>query len=77
MKPNTKKIEKIKNLENLEKITNILFSNKRKMINKSIKKIFNIEQIDVIKKNLDLKGRPSELRPEKYYELTKYFESLL
>ena len=76
LKPNTKKFEKIKNLENLEKITNILFSNKRKMINKSIKKIFNIEQLEVIKKNLDLKCRPSELRPEKYYELTKYFESL-
>ena len=77
LKPNTKKFEKIRNLENLEKITNILFSSKRKMINKSIKKIFNIEQLDVIKKNLDLKRRPSELRPEKYYELTKYFESLL
>ena len=30
---------KIKKIENLEKITNILFSNKRKMINKVIKKI--------------------------------------
>ena len=27
---------KIKNLENLEKITNIFFSNKRKMINKNL-----------------------------------------
>ena len=46
------------------------------MINKTIKKIFNIRELEVIKKNLDLKCRPSELRPEKYYELTKYFESL-
>jgi len=76
LKPNSKKLYKINNLENLEKITNILFSNKRKMINKSIKKIFNNEQLNVIKKNLDLKCRPSELRPEKYYELTKFFESL-
>ena len=30
----------IKNISNLEKITNVFFSNKRKMINKSIKKIF-------------------------------------
>ena len=32
------KIFKIKDLENLERVTNILFSNKRKMINKNIKK---------------------------------------
>ena len=31
---------KIKKIENLEKITNLLFSNRRKMINKNIKKIF-------------------------------------
>ena len=30
---------KIKKIENLEKVTNVLFSNKRKMINKSIKKL--------------------------------------
>ena len=74
-KPNTKKFDKIKNLENLEKITNILFSNKRKMINKSIKKIFNNDQLNSIK-NLDLRCRPSEIKPEKYYEITKFFESL-
>ena len=36
-----KKFNVIKDLENLEKITNILFSNRRKMINKNIKKLFN------------------------------------
>ena len=75
LKPNITRFDKIKNLENLEKITNILFSNKRKMINKSIKKIFNNKQLDVIKKNLDLKCRPSELKPERYYDLTRFFES--
>ena len=35
----------IKNLDNLEKVTNILFSNKRKMINKNIKKILNSSEI--------------------------------
>ena len=30
---------KIKNISNLEKVTNILFSNRRKMINKNIKDI--------------------------------------
>ena len=36
--PKKKISYKIKNIENLEKVTNILFSNKRKMINKNIKK---------------------------------------
>ena len=75
LKPNTKKFEKNKKIENLEKITNILFSNKRKMINKTIKKIFSRDQLNLIK-NLNLTCRPSELEPEKYYELTNFFESL-
>ena len=75
LKPNTKKFDKIKKIENLEKITNILFSNKRKMINKTIKKIFSRDQLNLIK-NLNLTCRPSELEPEKYYELTNFFESL-
>ena len=63
----------IKNLENLEKITNIIFSNKRKMINKSLKKIFDNDELSIIK-DLNLKSRPSDLKPEKYYEITKLFE---
>ena len=35
----------IKNISNLEKVTNILFSNKRKMINKNIKKILTENKI--------------------------------
>jgi len=72
-KPNKKMPNKIKNIENLEKITNILFSNKRKMINKNMKKIFNKNQLDSIK-DLNLKSRPSDLTPEKYYEITEIFE---
>ena len=34
-----KNFYKIKNIKNLEKITNIFFSNKRKMINKNFKRI--------------------------------------
>ncbi len=65
----------IKKIENLEKITNIFFSGKRKMINKKIKKIFNKEKLDLIK-DLNLKSRPSNLKPEKYYEITELFEKL-
>ena len=65
----------IKNIENLEKITNIFFSSKRKMINKKIKKIFNKKNLDLIK-DLNLKSRPSNLKPEKYYEITELFEKI-
>ena len=36
-KPKIKNLYKINKINNLEKITNLLFSNKRKMINKNIK----------------------------------------
>ena len=45
------------------------------MINKTMKKIFNKGQLDSIK-DLDLKSRPSDLKPEKYYEITEIFENL-
>ena len=64
------------NINSLEKITNALFSNKRKMINKSIKKIFvNQNKIGLIK-NLDLKARPSDLKPDKFYKITECFEKI-
>ncbi len=74
-KPNKEMFKKIKNIKNLEKITNMLFSNKRKMINKTMKKIFNKNNLDSIK-DLNLNSRPSDLKPEKYYEITEIFESL-
>ena len=40
-KPKKYEWKKIKNILNLEKITNILFSNKRKMINKGLRKILS------------------------------------
>tara|TARA_X000000368_G_scaffold298419_1_gene237620 strand:- start:472 stop:1254 length:783 start_codon:yes stop_codon:yes gene_type:complete len=69
-----KSITNIKNIDNLEKITNILFSNKRKMINKNIKKVFKKDKLLI--RNLDLQLRPSEIKPEIYYELTKLYEEI-
>ena len=69
-----KSITNIKNIDNLEKITNILFSNKRKMINKKIKKVFKKDKLLI--RNLDLQLRPSEIKPEIYYELTKLYEEI-
>ena len=66
-----KKIEfKIKDLNKLENITGFFFSNKRKMINKTLKKILNDKQIKKIK-NINLKSRPAELQPEIYYKITE------
>ncbi|MFL2852809.1 MAG: 16S rRNA (adenine(1518)-N(6)/adenine(1519)-N(6))-dimethyltransferase RsmA [Candidatus Pelagibacter sp.] len=76
LKPIKKKIHRIKNIENLEKITNILFSNRRKMINKNIIKLFRNDKKNSIFKDLDLKKRPSDIEPEKYYEITELYERL-
>ena len=46
---------KIKNIKTLEKITKILFSNKRKMINKNIKKILNDSEINKLKIKINLR----------------------
>ena len=70
---NTQRIN-IKKILNLEKITNIFFSNKRKMINKNIKKILNENQIKKIP-GLKLNHRPSDLKPEVFYKITELFEN--
>jgi 16S rRNA (adenine1518-N6/adenine1519-N6)-dimethyltransferase len=68
-----KKFTAIKNISNLEKITNILFSNKRKMINKNIKKILNKKQLNQIS-DLKMNLRPSEIEQEIYYNITEIYE---
>ncbi len=72
-KPNKNTMKNIKKLENLELVTNIFFSGKRKMINKSIKKILDKSDIDKIK-SICLTKRPSEIKPEIYYKITELFE---
>ena len=64
----------IKDINNLEKITKILFSKKRKMINKSIKKIIEKNEIKKID-NLNLKLRPEQLHPDVYYKITELYEN--
>ena len=73
-KPKKKNLFNIKNIASLEKVTNIFFSNKRKMINKSIKKILNQKKIDKLK-TLNLMSRPSDLKPEFYYKIAELLES--
>ena len=73
LSPIKKEINKIKNLDNLEMITNIFFSNKRKMIKKNYKKILGKKEI----KNLNLKLRPTDLKSEIYYKITELYEEKL
>ncbi len=74
MKPSKKNQARIKNLDNLEKITNIFFSNKRKMINKNLKKILSKYQLNRFK-DLDLKKRPSDYDPAFYFKVVELFEN--
>ena len=73
LKPKRKSSFFIKDMKNLEKVTNILFSNKRKMINKNIKKILNKDQIEKVN-NFNLKLRPSKIKPDIYYKITELYE---
>ena len=73
-KPINKNVFNIKNIQNLETVTNVLFSNKRKMINKNIKKILKTDKIKKIE-NLKLNQRPSDIKPEIYYKITELFEN--
>jgi 16S rRNA (adenine1518-N6/adenine1519-N6)-dimethyltransferase len=72
-----KKIKyQLKNPKHLEEITRIFFSNRRKMINKPITKIFKNTNIVKEKFNLDLKLRPEDLDKEIYYKMAKEYEEL-
>ena len=57
-------------------VTRILFSNRRKMINKNLKKLFK-KDLSVAKLlNINLNSRPEELSSDTYYKITKEFENL-
>ena len=72
-KPKKQLSFRIKDLSKLERITNILFSNKRKMINKNISKILKKSEIKKIV-DLNLNSRPEELKPDIYYKLAEFIE---
>mgnify|MGYP001392862805 CR=1 FL=1 len=73
-KPKNKISYEIKKIKNLEKITNILFSNKRKMINKAFSKLFDNYNEVARQLNINLHLRPSELSFDDYYRITEYYE---
>ena len=76
-KPILNKKLKIKNINNLEFVTNVLFSGKRKMINKALRKLSINE-----KKTFDSLGINPSLRPEKldentYFKIAEFYEKKL
>ena len=73
-KPKKQKLFKIKKIKTLEKVTNVLFSNKRKMINKNLRKILSDNKINKIN-NLKTDLRPTDIKPEIYYRITELYEN--
>ena len=60
----------------LEKVTRILFSNRRKMINKNFNKLFKQNKFVEKKLNIDLKQRPEQLTNEIFYKIAIEYERL-
>ena len=68
---------KINNPKILEHITNIFFSQRRKMIKKPLKSLFkNYEKVSK-ELSLDLNLRPQNLNSNTYYKICSYYEKLL
>jgi len=66
----------IKNPKYLEIVTRTLFSNRRKMINKSFAKLFKKNSSVARDLNLNLKQRPEELDNEIFYKIAMKYEKL-
>ncbi len=69
-----KNIFNIQNPKNLEHVTNIFFSNKRKMVKKSLKILF--ENFEDVSKNLsiNLNLRPQNIEKLTYFKICKLYE---
>ncbi len=71
-----KKIDIINKSKNLEHITNIFFNQKRKMIKKPMKQLFD-NYIDISNQlGIDLSLRPQNLSVKKYVEICRCYEDL-
>ncbi len=71
-----KEIFKISKPKNLETVTRVLFSNRRKMINKSFLKLFRGKIFVADELNLNLKKRPEEINREMFYKIAIKYEEL-
>ena len=72
-----KKFFELNDPKNLEHVTNIFFSQRRKMIKKPLKFLFdNFKDLER-ELNLDLNLRPQNLDDLTYYKISKMYESLI
>ncbi len=71
-----KDIFPIKNCKNLEHITNIFFSQRRKMIKKPLKFLFKDYNEIKAKLDIDLESRPQNLSKETYFKICQFYEKL-
>jgi len=71
------KFYKIDNPKNLEHVTNIFFHQRRKMIKKPLKFLFNNYEKIAEELSLDLNLRPQNLTNLTYYKICSYYEKLL
>ncbi len=65
-----------KNAKNLETVTRVFFSQRRKMINKPMRKLFNNSDEVSNKLKINLNLRPGNLSKEIYFNITKEYENL-
>ena len=72
--PDTK-YPKFQNAKNLEVVTRVFFSQKRKMINKPIKQLFNNSNEILNKLKINSNLRPQNLSKKIYFEITKEYEN--
>jgi len=66
----------LKNPKNLETVTRVLFSNRRKMVNKNFNKLFKKKEFIAKNLNIDLSKRPEELSNEMFYKIAIQYEKL-
>ena len=64
----------LKDPKNLEHVTNIFFSQRRKMIKKPLKFLFNNFEKVSKKLSIDLKARPQNLDHKTYYKICELYE---
>lgn len=70
------KIEKLKKPKHLEHITNVFFSQRRKMIKKPMKILFRDYERIAEELEIDLTLRPQNLSKKKYLEICKIYDKL-
>ena len=76
LQPILNKNANFKSIKTLENITNIFFSNRRKMINKAFKKL-GINDTDFFQKNkIDLSLRAENLSENQFYSIAEYYEKI-